>query len=319
MFAPEGYMHLRELAGELDDAIERVLCAYQLEELGQDPSRAFLPHVDPARLLLHLAAWKVMGKDTPEDEVARSPENRKVWKVAFDAYRQGWFDYALAMNGILAKVLKDSDPVLCSNQGALVRLPDVLGMHMDRLDWCDFNWPFRDEPTFSEYYKGFDAGTFSERDLNDRFCFVDRVSGLIALKNNSLSGFSRACHFDLTDADLKRIETYLVRPFLGWSVAWNPKDLPDTGIEILHWYGWCKEDWNIAPLLGEENEKSRSMGRKRGRKPSSAKAEYFRRYPAGKPEGVSYEAIALELVEAGFPITARTLQNYEQERLFLSQ
>jgi hypothetical protein len=62
-----------------------------------------------------------------------------------------------------------------------------------------------------------------------------------------------------------------------------------------------------------ENEVSKGP-RKRGAKPSDAKAEYYRLYPAGKPERLSYDAIAAQLTELGFAVVGRTVQNYENAR-----
>ena len=68
---------------------------------------------------------------------------------------------------------------------------------------------------------------------------------------------------------------------------------------------------NLAHSIPYKRDKAQI---KKGRKPTGAKEEYFRRYPNGKPKGVTFDAIAAELTESGFPISDRMIAMYESER-----
>lgn len=99
----------------------------------------------------------------------------------------------------------------------------------------------------------------------------------------------------------------ILKPFEGFFLC-VPRELVDDPQVLTKFIKQISED----QIHGEISVESKKM--RRGRQPSAAKREYFRRYPEEKPSDISFDAIAAELAETGFPINSRTLQNYERER-----
>lgn len=194
-----------------------------------------------------------------------------------------------------------------------MRVPYILLFHMDRFDWCHLKLPLRDVTEFKGYFKGHDEGKFEASDLAARFCFIDPLLGVLTLKNNSLTSMMMASHIDLDTDDPRKIKETMLDPFLGHSIVWNAENFPDEAYELLGHMGAFEDRWGVAGFLSSDSVREKKP-RKRGPKPTGAKQEYFRRYPDAKPNGVSFEAIAAELLEAGFPISARQIQNYEKMR-----
>jgi len=98
------------------------------------------------------------------------------------------------------------------------------------------------------------------------------------------------------------------------------KGLQDFGGAALclkrsDWVQMLKEFGNLTyenvRSFSEANEKK---PKKRGPKATGAKSEFYHRYPDGVPDGLSHEAIAAEISEAGFTISARSIGNYEKNR-----
>jgi len=105
----------------------------------------------------------------------------------------------------------------------------------------------------------------------------------------------------------------VVEPFLGHAIAWNSKNFPTEMVDLLDGLWAFESHWNVTELVGS-GTRTKLGARKRGPKPTGAQDEYFRRYPVEKPNDISFDAIAAELAEAGFPISARQIQNYEKKR-----
>ena len=75
--------------------------------------------------------------------------------------------------------------------------------------------------------------------------------------------------------------------------------------ELIKSFGLANKQWTPPDTLDPKPIK------RRGPKASPAKAEFERLYPNGLPENLSAEAVAAELTEKGFPITGRSIQNYD--------
>ena len=309
MFGPEGYIRYVDMVQEVDEWADRIVAAHRLAELGLEPSVAFKVDVVANGLIVDTEFKNAFGEGPNKADNYGKIAELSLFQKNVD---ERTFEAVLLTHFVVASIMLDFDTLLCSPDGTVLRAPEGLLLHMDRLDWCGWQYPPRSNAEFHGYYKALDEGTFLPRNIADRYCFMDGFSGVVALKNNSLSGYKRAAHSDWHEGDVERLKTQVVDPFIGWSIAWNYSKFPMTVFEIIRDHGLFQDDWHIDDKLSEES--SRHNPAHRGRKPFGAKSEYFRRYPDSKPDFVSWEAISAELTEAGFPISSRMLQNYEKTR-----
>lgn len=313
MFAPEGYIRLTDLVPELHDWANRILLAYDLENEGEDPSSAFDYHTEADAVRISLA-FKKLNLLYP-DANDRAQHERKIIEFR-KSRREQEFTSSLVAYLHLSETLLLFDTLVCSPSGQTMRAPTPLLLHIDRLDWCYLSMPPRKVPEFRNFFEMFDKGLFDGEGLADRFCFIDSWMGIVRLKNNSLTSMVGASHLNLTSDDAEDFYRHGVKPFLGHSIVWSPKNFPEEVVELLDFFRALKPEWKAAELYGTKNSKKLAT-RRRGPKPTGAKDEYYRRYPTGKPSDISFEAIAAELAEAGFPISARQIQNYERMRTII--
>jgi hypothetical protein len=310
MFAPEKYVRWVDLVPELFDWAERILLAYSLEGDGKDPSIAFRSETSPEEIYFSIEFEKrrlsrTEGTADFSDTQSRADSQKDVSERNFCS--------SIVTYIWICDILLQFDTLVCASDGQTMRAPDLLVLHADRLDWCNLNFPIRKCAEFSYYFDLFDKGVFDGQDLADRFCFIDPLTGTITLKNNSLSSMDMASHLDLNSRDLSRYLDHIVKPYLGHSIVWNSTNFPDEIHDLLDDLGAFEERWRVTEVFDRRSVKKPRMQR-RGAKPTGAKDEYFRRYPESKPTNISYEAIAAELAESGFPISARQVQNYERGR-----
>jgi hypothetical protein len=310
MFAPEGYIRWIDLIDELGDWADRILFAGTLDERGHNSSQAFQRKTDPRLGLEKIGLGDLSPAAFDDLSAARRKElNNKYAKFALEQN----FCQNLILSTCLAKILLDFDTLICSSDGTTMRAPDCMLLHEDRLDWCYWRWPIRKTLEFSEYFHFFDEGNFSSQDLWNRYIFINPSSGIISERNGSLAALLRASSHDVLDETLQRDYSNNILPFLGQAIVWNSDDFPLNVGEILEDIGAFDPSWDWRKM-DEFDLENKPKNRKRGPKPTGAKDEYFKRYPNEKPAKLSYEAIAAELAEAGFPISARQLQNYERNR-----
>lgn len=310
MFAPEGYIRWFDLYRELDDWAERIVYAQLLEDWGDDPNEAVDPDFDPDQCIEDWVVGKILhdGIDTFDVALVEKCSNEISEKLD-----EIYLTTEMLVCTMLSKVLLTFDTLVCTNEGRTTRAPDNILYHIDRLDFCTWSWPIRGAPDYSGFFELFDKGQFPPRSLADRFCFIDPLTGLVKNKNGSRSKFLTAEKIYLREHEVDRFFEKILDPFVGHAIAWNGKNFPQSILELFDGFGVLPTDWAIDPRLSLPVD-GVSRIKRRGRKPTGAKKEYFRRYPRGKPSKLSYEAIAAELVEAGFPISARQLQNYEKKR-----
>lgn len=147
---------------------------------------------------------------------------------------------------VLANFMDIFDVVLCSPTGLTLRCPPTLCAHGDAFDW--WQWPLSysklGEGETSGYLYAHRNGGFKIADAYGRFCAIDYVSGTIRLKPNTvqlLNGCSYG-HGPNKESILNFIDEQ-IRPFVGWSVCWNPKDLPETREGIFESLGFGDIDW----------------------------------------------------------------------------
>ena len=309
MFSPEGYVHWIDLVEEIYCWSDRIILANEHHSEGKPASDAFAPDFDPRATIMFRIHRDYRVMDYPRG----SPEHRK----ELEGYKSQLDEYHLISELIthtcLAKIMLEMDTLVCSTSGQIMRAPEHLFLHQDRLDWCYWTWPIRATTEFSGYFKFFDEGKFPPGSIAERYCFIDPLTGLISMKNNSLSGFMSSYHFDVEAYELQSMVRRTVDPFLGHSIVWRNSEFPESLVEILLHIGAVSKEWGID-LASINSGQVNSKNRRRGPKPTGAREEYFRRYPEGKPSSISYEAISAELAEAGFPISARQIQNYEKQR-----
>lgn len=306
MFAPEGYLGFGDMNEYLSEWASQIYFAYLLEESGSDPRLAFSgDEPSTGRVMQH--------------RIGQNPTFRHKLEGGDDSERERFakllveddFFTAIIFHCILAKVLLQLNTLLCSKDGLLIRPDNYVFVHLDRLDWVYPRAPLRETTELQGIFKHFDRGDFHATDLAHRYCFVDFYSGTIRLKNNSVSGFRRCGHF-FDDVGADRYVTTQVAPFLSRSIVWRQDTLPENFADFLENNGVFESRWRVAETLSA-NSNNAKVWSKRGAKPTGAKQEFIRRYPDGKPEGLSAEAIAAELKDAGFPISARQVLNYAKE------
>lgn len=317
MFAPEGYIRWVDLFEEIKSWSYRIILAEQLQNESQDTGVAFDEKVYPMGSLIRRIHQSFMA-ETPELFLSGVKINER--KEFAKANEELHFESDLISNIIMANVLLEFDTLVCSPMGDILRAPELMLLHSDRLDWCHWCWPVRETPEFLSYFEQFDKGNFSGQELANRYCFIDSFSGVIELKNNSIINFGAASHFgrptskaDKSKHLITKFVSQAIEPFIGWAVVWNSANLPKSTMELLQGIGMLDESWSI-PMQADGKSFPEIGKRKRGPKPTGARNEFYRRYPGGKPSELSADAIAAELTEAGFSITGRMISYYESER-----
>lgn len=308
MFAPEGYLGFSKMTNFLRDWAYRVYLAYLLEADGKYLEKVFTSENSAERLLSNFRHVK-LREAAPN---LKYSDNDKNWVNHIKQGSEDSFFVAVLFHCLLAKVLMNFQTLVASPDGKIVEPDNYLFIHMDRLDWVDPTWPIRESGGLWNYMDYFDQGKFDGFSVSERYCFLDFSLGTIGLKNNSARSFLQASHFG-TDELSKRYISTQVEHFVGWAVVWKEDDLPEDYTQFFEDVGFLETRWNVPTLFSSENE-ANSPARKRGAKPSGAKAEYYRLYPKGKPDGLSYDAIAAELAERGFAVVGRTVLNYENAR-----
>ncbi len=310
MFAPEGYIRWTDLMSDLYDWSHRILLATELEQTGKDPSRAFGLGLFAPDVRQKIAFEKL---GIPQDaDAARAywMEHRKALsavtnEISFTA------DILICMH--ISDILLQFDTLLCSSTGIVMRAPDHLLLHADRLDYCHLYKPLREQNQFATYFELFDKGSFGGSDIAARFCFIDGADGMIRLKNNSATLHSLASNYHWEVSSYEAHHRHAVMPYLNYSLVWNPESFPDEIPDLLGELGRFEPHWDVSGMQDQQEAKGATKA-KRGAKPTGAREEYYSRYPNGKPNDISFDAISAELAEAGKPISARQIQNYERER-----
>lgn len=147
---------------------------------------------------------------------------------------------------VLANFLDTFDTVLCSPSGRTMRCHPPIKAHGDAFDW--WTWPLSQKKfgvtESTGYLDYFRNSNFQIADAKDRFCAIDYVTGQIKLKPNSVQLFLQSSYgHGPSDNDARRFIEEQVRPFIGWSICWNPKDIPKTKSEIYSEIGFQDVDW----------------------------------------------------------------------------
>lgn len=290
MFCPPGFLNWSEMRQNAREWASRVYLADALEVLEEDPQGA----LDESKNV-NLA---ILALD--EHRHARKRLNLKCSQ----------FDIELITFWIMNRLDDDYSAVLCSPSGNLLRSNHPIHFHPDQFFYFYLSFPLRGMPEIRRIYDEFDAKRMKANDLWDRFSCLDGETGLIKekiqTKRQLVQYFGVYPDFE---TDGGAFDTY-VKPFLGWYVVFDPEYYFDNLFDNLKSLGLQNKHWTNPTIeLGE-----RKILKKRGPQPAPAKREFEQRYPDGLPEGLSADAVAAELTESGFPITGRSILNYDKER-----
>ncbi|SLN17250.1 hypothetical protein ROA7450_00539 [Roseovarius albus] len=308
MFSPEGYVGFSRMTEFISDWAHKIYLAYLVEELGNEPERVFRETKNAESML---ASYRLKQLRSSNPNFTATSED-KHWRKYLATANEDALNVAVIFHCIFSKLLMRFDTLLVSSEGNIMRPDDYIFLHLDRLDWVDPCWPIRNTSALSKIFEYFDKGRFGRNSLADRYCFIDFELGTICLKNNSLSGFKECSHF-FDDSPFDRYYKIHVEPFLERAIVWREDDLPQNFPEFFETISAIEARWGL-PAIFARMEENRGHQLKRGVKPTGARSEFLRRYPDGKPEHLSAEAVAAELTEAGFPISGRQVQNYDRER-----
>lgn len=163
----------------------------------------------------------------------------------------GRFARDLMETWILANVLAEYDALLCSPSGKILRAPDMVCLHGDRLDYCSWSPPVDKDASFNFFFERSAAGAFTWEDLEQRFCFLDAASGRITLKNNSVSLLMGATtwHDRLMEKAVPDI-----KELLGHAICWNPVNLPKTIEELMSPIGLELPAMGVAGQAGSSDD-----------------------------------------------------------------
>lgn len=192
---------------------------------------------------------------------------------------------------VLANFLDTFDTVLCSPSGRTMRCHPPIKAHGDAFDW--WTWPLSgnkfgvsESYGYLEYFRN---GNFKIADAKNRFCAIDYVSGQIKLKPNSVQLFHQSSYgHGPSDEEVRKFIEQQVRPFVGWSICWNPKDIPESKSEIYSEIGFQDVDW----LALETSARTSKFGRET---PHQSVLEcLLSAYPNGKGKA-TWETVELKV------------------------
>lgn len=145
--------------------------------------------------------------------------------------------------------------------------------------------------------------------------FLDYRSGTITLA--LYDHLLEHCELDLDEYWGKDVDSTArsLRLFDGYSVC-----VPESVIQNEWKNFWARRAQREIEKykrreLGSVPEENIIKSRKRGPKATGARAEFNRRYPSGIPPELSQEAVAMEISEAGFQISPRSISNYNKDRI----
>ncbi len=250
------------------------------------------------------------------------------------------------VESVALEVAYKSGLFACSPSGAIMKLDTPFHLIDENIHSCISSFTEEDVTSTCKNESFFDCISFhnacvevSEKEKNEQQ--LDRISKLWFRGNNRVPLFYNRYTYILSNEVFDTLERLSFDPSFPAGQGWgaihevskalsghslcikdesNFSELVDIVCEASFVLFNCRLGADISefreymakiPNVGNSTE-SQAKG-KRGSKPTGAKQEFFRRYPDGKPEGLSSEAIAAELTEAGFTICGRSVQNYAKE------
>ncbi|WP_299800511.1 hypothetical protein [uncultured Ruegeria sp.] len=268
---------------------ERRYLAEALEILDEDSQRALDEDINPRQEILALK----------EHTYARKKLNLS----------SSEFEIELISFWIMNQLDEEFGAVLCSSSGGLLRANHPIFYHPDQFFNFHLSFPLRGMSELLGVFKEYDAGRMRGADLWARYCCIDGESGLVMRHNRTKHLFD--LYFGDGPSESLENEAFekYVRPFLGCYVVFDPDVYPDGYYDTYASLLLESKHWR-KPELEDEGK---AIAKKRGPKNSPAKREFLLRYHKGLPEGLSADAVAAELSASGYPITGRSVLNYDRE------
>ncbi len=269
---------------------QRVYLADALEVLDESPQLALDQRINPAKKILDLS----------DHQYAKKRLNLK------DAH----FEIEVIAFWIMNQLDEDYGATLCSSTGGVLKASHPILFHPDQFFYFYLRFPLREMTELQTVFEEFDASRMKAHNLWDRYTCLDGETGLVKVKNQTKRQFAQYFGgYPNYQSDGGIFDNY-VKPFLGWYLVFDQEEYPENDFEFLEVIGLANKRWEKPEFVDGAN----ILRKKRGPKPAPAKQEFSKRYPLGLPEGLSADAVAAELTEAGFPITGRSVQNYDRER-----
>lgn len=290
MFCPPGYLNWYEMRALTHEWASRVYLADAYETLGENPNIALREDLNLSNAIRTLSEHKFA-----RTKLSLKDTNFEIELISF------W---------IMNQLDNEYGASICSPAGNLLRTTHPIFFHPDQFFYFSLSLPLRKMAELFQIYEEYDAKRMTANDLWDRYTCLDGETGLIKQKVQTKRHFSMNFGDMLDRNDDGGVFENFVEPFLGWYVVWDKDLFPDTLYEFYESINLLNNHWSHSA-----NESStKQLRKKRGPKPSPAKLEFYKRYPAGIPENLSSEAIAAELTADGFPITGRSILTYDKER-----
>lgn len=266
---------------------------------------------------LYLAdAWEILEEDSQRalrPNLNYLTELRKVARHPKAASRLNvddlGFEISLIAFWIMNKLDEDYGAALCTSSGNLLRSNHLIFFHPDQFFYFYLQFPLREMPELTTIYAEYDAKRLSDQDLWGRYCCIDAKTGEVKQKNHTLRHFDNYCGDGSKGSGQEAFDKF-VKPFVGTYIVWDHDIFPANYFDLFESLSLSRVTWHRSDVETHEQ----IAPRKRGPKYSPAKKEFEVRYPDGLPSDLSAEAVAAELREAGFPVTRRTIQNYDRER-----
>lgn len=248
MYCPVGYVSWSEMCEMTEDWALRIMLARKYDQEGIDPSLAFDSETQAERQFV-------------TDEVKRRSSEAE---HDIDLYWERQVHINILSAWILTKVIQEFETLVCSPHGSLMRAPPQLRSHLDELQWCypwviegeKTGWSLRNTSEFSRYFEIFDQKKKSFPNIADRLCFIDATSGTVTVKNNSLNYLINWGGEDRIGA--QNLIDKVIRPYVGWSMVWDPDEFPETLWEVLQMLGVDQPNWRSSTeTQGHSGKKGR--------------------------------------------------------------
>lgn len=160
--------------------------------------------------------------------------------------KESQFSIDLIELWLLANFMDTYEAVLCSPEGRTLRCPPLIKSHGDAFEW--WVWPLSkkkiSDDEASSYFAALQKGVFNIGHAQARFCAIDFETGTICLKPNTVRLiWGSAYGHTASEQETIRFIEQQIRPIVGWSICWNPDEIPDSKIELYNSLGFVDLDW----------------------------------------------------------------------------
>lgn len=262
MFAPEGYYNWEAATGAI--GLWAVGCGLWADEM----------------LQVKIAGLENDVGNNQVSTIASPLMFEKLTKFGqASSYQEAIFIEGLLHTWLLANFMKAYLPLVCSPSGRLMQSTPPIYLHADRLDWCPLEWPFRSSAYFRNYFDIRERHKPLSSDIDARSCSINVQTGLVTVKNNTSEMLGRCMH-GIEECSGQWLS--LVQPFAGWSLCWNPAEVPQDLAEVFISMGIDESEW--TPPKDNRDSSRNSIDKNSPRPSGLAKAvqDTMEAYPSGK-------------------------------------